>query len=98
MSDYILSPRALQDLAHIWDATFDKWGEEQADHYTDLLDLRCSWLAANPLLGKERDEVRKGLRSFPEGQHFVFYRVTDDGIEIVGFPYQRQELQQYFET
>lgn len=93
MPDYILSPRALADLAHIWDTTMEEWGEVQADHYTDALDARCGWLAANPYLGKDRSEVRAGLRSFPQGEHLVFYRIIENnGIEIVAFPYQRQDL------
>lgn len=97
MPDYILSPRALADLAHIWDTTTEEWGEVQADHYTDALDARCGWLAANPYLGKDRSEVRAELRSFPQGEHLVFYRIIkDDVIEIVGFPYQGQDLQRIF--
>ena len=97
MHDYVLSPRAIADLAHIWDTTQEDRGEAQADHYTDALDARCAWLAASPYFGKARDEVRAGLRSYPEGEHHVFYRFTDgDDIEIVGFPHKRQELHRFF--
>jgi len=96
MADYTLSPLAESDLAYIWDDTEEKRGEAQAERYTDALDDRCAWLAENPYYGVARDEVREGLRSFPEGEHFVFYRITSDGIEIVGFPSQRQRLQGHF--
>lgn len=91
-SRYVLSPRALKDLRHIWDMTVQNWGVAQAERYTNALDNRCAMLAENPMLGRARDEVRTGLRSFPEGRHLIFYRVNGDVIEIVGFPHQRQDI------
>ena len=42
MSKYKLTKRAVQDLKEIWNYTFDKWSEKQADKYfRELLSRVC---------------------------------------------------------
>lgn len=50
------------------------------------LDNRFSWLAENPQLGKNRDEIRPKYQSYPEGMHVIFYRESNSNecIEIIG--------------
>jgi toxin ParE1/3/4 len=71
-------------------------GNRQAVKYVAALRQRCRWLAQNPLLGMPRDEIRKGLRSFPQGRHIVFYSVSDDDVFIVGIPHSGMDLAAYF--
>jgi len=40
-------------------------------------------LADNPGLGRARDELRPGLRSFSAGRFLIFYRPLDNGIQVV---------------
>ena len=40
-------------------------------------------LAENPLLGRGRPEFGRDIRSFPAGNCAIFYRPTDDGVEII---------------
>jgi toxin ParE1/3/4 len=35
------------------------------------------------MLGRSREEVAPGLRSFPFGRYVIFYEVMPDGIAIV---------------
>ena len=37
MAEYKLTNKAVEDLAEIWDYTFDKWSEKQANNYWGLL-------------------------------------------------------------
>jgi toxin ParE1/3/4 len=34
-------------------------------------------------MGRRRDELRKGLRSFPHGRYVIFYRIGEPGVQIV---------------
>lgn len=57
-----------------------------------LLVDRFDWLAENPQMGRNRDDIKNGYRCFPEGQHLVFYTVSDDLIDIIGIVHQRQDV------
>lgn len=49
-------------------------------------------LAANPRLGRERDDVKAGYRSFPQGRHVVFYGVASAAIEVIGIVHQSADV------
>ena len=93
---YVLSVRAKCDLRKAKTESLKIWNVEQTNIYLANIESRLMWLAENPQLGKPRDEVREGLRSFPEGRHVIFYRIGTDTIEVVGIPHQRQELNRHF--
>ncbi|ABB76072.1 toxin ParE1/3/4 [Nitrosospira multiformis ATCC 25196] len=97
MKRYILSPAAKTDITNIRKYTIQKWGKSQADKYTLELRERMRWLADNPMLGRARDEVKEGYRSFKEGSHIIFYRVVESTIEIIGIPHQNMDIEQNLE-
>lgn len=94
MKRYILSPAAKTDITNILKYTIQKWGKAQADKYILELRERMRWLADNPMLGRTRDEVKEGYRSFKEGSHIIFYRIAEDTIEIIGIPHQNMDIEQ----
>ncbi|SHE23285.1 type II toxin-antitoxin system RelE/ParE family toxin [methanotrophic endosymbiont of Bathymodiolus puteoserpentis (Logatchev)] len=89
---YTLRLKAQGDLESIWQYSFTTWGSAQADHYLRALVTRFEWLADNPLLGKPRDDIKSGYRCFPEGQHLVFYKITQQQIDIIGVVHQSQDI------
>jgi len=91
-SGYTLRLRAQCDLESIWQYSFETWGIVQAEHYLRSLVTRFEWLADNPLLGKPRDDIKPGYRSFPEGQHVVFYKTNEQHIDIIGVVHQNQDI------
>jgi toxin ParE1/3/4 len=93
MKRYILSPEAKMDIANIRKYTTRQWGKAQTDKYTLQLRERMRWLADNPMLGRARDEVKEGYRSFNEGSHIIFYRVAGSAIEIIGIPHQNMDIE-----
>jgi toxin ParE1/3/4 len=94
MKCYIFSPEAKTDIANIRKYTTQQWGKVQTDKYTLQLRERMRWLAANPMLGRSRDEVKNGYRRFKEGCHIIFYRVAESAIEIIGIPHQNMDIEQ----
>jgi len=50
MAKYKLTNKAVDDLTKIWNYTFDKWSENQADKYYLMLLENCNEVACNPEL------------------------------------------------
>lgn len=93
MATYRLRTLALQDLEAIWDYTFEQWGGEQAERYFAALFTCFDDLANNPGIGRPRDELAPGFRSFPQGRHVVFYETgPGGGIEIIGVVHQSADV------
>ena len=97
MAKFKLSNRAVEDLAGIWDYTFDKWSEKQADKYYDLLIASCQVLANNPEFGKNYQIGIKGLFGFKSGEHIIFFiELHKDEIEIVRILHGMMDLKNKF--
>ena len=94
---YVVRQIVEADLEQVWFHTYTNWGIEQADTYTISLIDRFAWLAENPHAGKQRDDVKPGYFSFPEGMHIVFYKIGKEGVEIIGIPHQNMDYVEYFE-
>ena len=95
MAKFSLTSLAKADLLDIGIYTIETWGESQKDKYLAELDGRFQWLSDNPMLGRSRDDVKKSYRSFTEGSHVIFYRVTGGDIEIIGVPHQSMDVEQH---
>jgi len=75
-------PRAGDDIAEIWDFIAED-SLMQADAFVDRLDLKLQLLATQPLMGRARDELTSGLRSFPFERYAIFCEPLKDGIVVV---------------
>ena len=75
-------PLAETDILEIWDYIADD-SLAAADRWVDRLDVQFRLLAAQPMMGRARDELAPGVRSFPFGRYVVFYVPLDGGIDVV---------------
>jgi toxin ParE1/3/4 len=79
MPDLLISPEAEADLDEIWlYIAKESQDSQRADTFLDRFSALFLRLAENPYLGRRRDDLRPGYRSFPVGEYLVFYRVTGD--------------------
>ena len=79
-----LAPEAESDIDDIWLYVARESGSaEVADRLIDSITDRLLLLGDNPYLGRARDDLRPGLRSFPVGQYVVIYRVDGGGDVLV---------------
>jgi toxin ParE1/3/4 len=69
---------------------------DAADRVLDSLDAACALLAANPMLGPARDDIRPGLRYFVSGSWLILYRTVEDGVEIVRVVHGKRDLNGLF--
>jgi toxin ParE1/3/4 len=93
---YRITPRAAADLDAIADYTIEKWGVDQLENYMDALADRFEWLADNPLVGRDRNDIHKGYRSYPHASHLIFYVVRSDAIAIIGIPHKSMDIGAFF--
>ncbi|NVN99626.1 MAG: type II toxin-antitoxin system RelE/ParE family toxin [Geobacteraceae bacterium] len=84
MPSFTLTNMAKADLKEIANFTQNRWGREQRNVYLQMLDGSFHQLAANPLKGKDCNDIRLGYRKLNAGSHVIFYRQTPaDTIDIV---------------
>ncbi len=75
-------PLAETDILEIWDYIAEDTFAA-ADRWVDQLDEKLRLLAIQPLMGRTRDELERGVRSLPFGRYVIFYMPTDVGIDVV---------------
>lgn len=75
-------PLAAADILDIWTYIAED-SIEQADRWVDRLDEKFALLATQPLMGRARDELAAGLRSFPFGRYVIFFVPIDQGVDVV---------------
>lgn len=93
MSKYKLTNEAVEDLAEIWDYTFKKWSEKQADAYYKMLLDYFRHIAEDPGIGKKYDGIRDQLFGLKAKRHIIFYRkVNDLPIEITRILHERMDF------
>jgi toxin ParE1/3/4 len=88
-------PAAQLDLVDVW-VFIAADSPAQADRFLDSLDEKLQLLAAAPGIGRERPELATGLRSLPVGNYHLFYRVSDDGIDLVRVLHAARDLGNFF--
>jgi toxin ParE1/3/4 len=95
MNRYRISRQAEQDLEDIWVYTAQN-DEVAADLViANILD-KFPMLAKFPDMGKKRDDLLKGLRSFPVKPYLIFYNRTSNRIEIVRVLHQSRDIERQF--
>lgn len=75
-------PLANKDLREIW-RYIARDSESAATNFIKKLHEKFVILARNPFVGRLRDELSDELRSHPVGNYLIFYRIAEDGIDIV---------------
>ena len=61
MASVIFRQKAIDDLNSIWNYTYEKWSESQADKYYTAIKLACKELGENTAVGKQYQGISKNL-------------------------------------
>ena len=77
----IIAEQAIEDLMDIW-LYIASDSIRRADRFIDILYEKCISLCATPEIGRERPELLPGIRCLPVKRYLVFYRVTEQAIEV----------------
>jgi len=63
--------------------TYEHWGARQAKVYLKRLQRHIEGIALKPSAGRACPAYRPGYYRSKCGAHVVFYRLTDNGVEVV---------------
>jgi len=93
MAKYSLTKKAVEDLGDIWNYTFDRWSEQQADRYYQQLLDTCQEVRDNPRMGRNYDGIHKDLKGLKVRRHIVFFRMLNNQeVEISRILHGRMDL------
>jgi toxin ParE1/3/4 len=82
LKSYQFTPSASQDL----DEITDYLEAERPGTSANLIDTireKCRLLVQFPEMGRLRDEIAPNVRSILAGSYLIFYRPTQDALQIV---------------
>jgi toxin ParE1/3/4 len=92
----IWSADANEDLISIWHYGADEWSEQIAEKHLFEIEHMCGRLVEMPTLGKPRDELIAGMKSFVVRPHVVFYQLSKGELEVVRILHQRVDVEGAF--
>ena len=90
---YVISKKAVSDLEEIWLYTVEKWSVAQADRYYRLIFDEINFICRNSNSGKSMEHVRKGYRASKVKSHLIFYRVSNNTIEVIRILHERMDIE-----
>lgn len=93
MAKYYLTYQAVEDLTNIWNYTFHKWLELQADKYYQILIDSFQEIAKNPGIEKNYEGIVPTLFGIRTKKHIIFYRLIGKGkVEITRILHESMDL------
>jgi len=93
MAKILFRQEAINDLNAIWDYTFEKWSENQADKYYATIKMACNGIGKNPDIGKVYNAISPNLLGLKSGKHIIFYKqISSDSVEIIRILHEIMDL------
>jgi len=81
--NYRLSNTAKEDLIRIYRYGVYKFGPTQAEQYYDRFFEYFDRISDNPYAFEAVESIRKGYRRCVCGVHPIYYRITENTVEIM---------------
>jgi plasmid stabilization system protein ParE len=93
MSKIVFTDLARADLLEAWEYVAER-SLSAADRLLLTINDDIHTLAKQPLMGRERPELRVGLRSWPTSTAYILYYVPDqDGLILVRVLHHARDIQ-----
>jgi toxin ParE1/3/4 len=78
--------------------TAERWSDRQAEAYTRGIVAFFDLLAEEPGIAREWRDIQPPLRIHPYQSHLIFFRATDDHVEVVRVLHGRSDWRVLFEA
>ena len=88
-----ISKKAIEDLENIWYCTSNKWSADQADRYYRLIIEEIENISTNQVMWVSADHIRKEYFKAKVKSHLIFYRKTNDIVEVIRILHQRMDIE-----
>ncbi len=93
MSLVRLTQSARTDLLEAWTCIAEE-NLDAADGVLDAIEREALLLATQPLMGRARDELVRGIRSWPTSTPYIlFYETDPDGITVIRVLHHARDIQ-----
>jgi toxin ParE1/3/4 len=86
------APAARRDADNIWDYYALNASPDIASAMIYKIERAADRVAAHPFYGRSRDNFLRGSRSILVHPYVLFYRLAEDGIEVIRVLHQRRDL------
>lgn len=96
MNRYVINILASYDLNEIAEY-FSQKNLEAGEKFFQEFNRKCKQLVSFPNSGKSYSEINPDLRGLSLEGYIIFYRVLDDGIEILRVVSGRRDLPSMFD-
>lgn len=91
----VVSRRAIRHLNSTKAFGLKNWGNERAENYQRRIMSVFETLQRNPMIGFTRDELGRGIRTFPVATHVIVYRASHTTLTIVAVLHSHSDLHRY---
>ena len=91
MGKVLRRPQAVHDLYEIW-TYIARDNPATADRLLLSFDEKLQFLSDAPAMGRGRDDLSPGLRSFVLGEYVLFYRAIEGGLALVAALHGRRNI------
>jgi len=91
----VYSEDARAELSDILLFTEEQWGKAQRTTYKQLIISTIGKVAQSPSLGRPRDDLSMGLRSFPIGSHVLYYWEHQGTLRVAHILHSRRDVSRY---
>lgn len=88
------SRAAKADLAKIWHYSVETWGAVQANSYARKLQTVSSEVSTGQRIGR-KSSAQDGMFKIRCGSHVIYYRMTEDEVEIVRILHGKQDVERH---
>jgi toxin ParE1/3/4 len=96
MKQLRVTNEAKADLIDIW-LYISQNNETAADTLINKITAKFDELLINPGIGRERIDIAPLVRSFPVSNYLIFYRLLNEGIEILRVIHGARNIPNLFE-
>ncbi|MBD2288431.1 type II toxin-antitoxin system RelE/ParE family toxin [Microcystis wesenbergii FACHB-1317] len=95
MDQYIISTEAIRDMEQILDYLANT-NINAGEKFLEEFSKKCRYLSQFPLMGRSYREIRPYLRGLPMKNYIIFYRLTEQGLEIMRVVKGERDLEAFF--
>ncbi|MBD2620357.1 type II toxin-antitoxin system RelE/ParE family toxin [Microcystis flos-aquae FACHB-1344] len=94
-NQYIISTEAIRDMEQILDYLANT-NISAGEKFLEEFGKKCRYLSQFPLMGRSYREIRPYLRGLPMKNYIIFYRLTEQGLEIMPVIKGERDLEAFF--
>jgi toxin ParE1/3/4 len=95
LTRYLIAPDAAKDLDEISEY-YAAHNIEAGEKLLDEFEAKCKYLVSFPKIGKSYRTLRIDLRGISCSGYIIFYRITEDAIEILRVVSGSRDLEALF--